>query len=428
MLRRPHLIARSLLCLLLTGFTSIAAADDSWPQWRGPNRDGHSEAKGLRWNWSDQAPSLLWTAEGMGRGYSSVSVDDGMIYTTGNTDAGQSVVAVSTDGDVQWTQPLTDTAPKHGYGGARCTPSIDGEHLYVVGSNGGIYCLRRGDGSIVWEKLFKDWGGKMMSGWGFSESPLVDGDWVLCTPGGKDAMMVALNKNTGDLIWAAEMPEGEFGSGKDGAGYSSIVVSQAAEVKQYVQLTGRGALGVRASDGKVLWVYNKVANGTANIPTPLIDGDYVFCSTGYGTGSALLKLSKDGDGVKAEEQYFLGKNDLQNHHGGMVLHEGHVYCGHGHNKGFPICVNLKSGETVWGGNIRGEGNGSAAAAIADGHLVLRYQTGEVAAIKASPTEYTLVGSFKPEFQEDKSWAHPVIVGSRMYLREQDKLMCFDLAK
>ena len=164
--------------------------------------------------------------------------------------------------------------------------------MYVVASSGNITCLKQEDGAIVWTKDFaKDFGGKMMSGWGYSESPLVDGDAVVCTPGGNEAMLVALNKQDGSVIWKSAMTS-VSGRGKDGAGYSSIVISEGAGVKQYVQLVGRGVIGVRASDGKFLWAYNPVANDVANIPTPIVSGDYVFTSSGYGTGSALLKLEK----------------------------------------------------------------------------------------------------------------------------------------
>ena len=177
--------------------------------------------------------------------------------------------------------------------------------------------------------------------------------------------------------------------GKDGAGDSSIVISHGAGVKQYVQLVGRGVISVRASDGKFLWGYNPIANGVANIPTPIVQDDYVFCSTGYGTGAALLQLSKDGDGVKAEEKYFLEPSKLQNHHGGMVLLNGYVYCGHSHNEGYPICVELESGKVVWGGKndevtkILPVKN-SAGVLYADGNLIFRYQNGDVALIEATP--------------------------------------------
>ena len=259
-----------------------------------------------------------------------------------------------------------------------------------------------------------------MSGWGFSESPLVDGDRVVCTPGGKNAFMVSLDKKTGATKWSTKI--GDTGKkGKDGAGYSSIAISNAGGIKQYVQMTGRGVIGVRAKDGKHLWSYNPVANSTANIPTPVIAGDHVFCSTGYGTGSALLKL----DGKSAEEVYFLKPKVLQNHHGGMILIDGHIYCGHKHNGGDPICVELKTGEIKWG-PVKGAGNGSAAVTAVDGHLIYRYQSGHVALIKATPTAYELKGSFMPAHQEAQSWAHPVVSNGKLYLREQNHLMCYEL--
>ncbi|QDU40557.1 outer membrane biogenesis protein BamB [Maioricimonas rarisocia] len=411
--------------VLLTG-TSVSASD--WPQWRGPNRDGIAADSNFNADWRRQKPELLWMVDGMGQGYASVSVVDGKLFTTGNDRSSQSVVcADAATGELQWRRKLTDKAPKHGYEGSRCTPTVDGDRLYVVTSNGQISCLRTADGEVVWTRSFDDWNGKMMSGWGFSESPLVDGNWVLCTPGGPDAMIVALNKMTGDEVWASAVPQiGE--NGKDGAAYSSIVISEGAGVKQYVQLVGRGVIGVRAEDGKFLWGYNRVANGTANIPTPIIEGDYVFASTGYGTGSCLLKLSRDGNGVKAEEQYFLGSKTFQNHHGGMILVGDHVYAGHQHNKGFPICVEMKSGDVTWFEQSREFNHGSAAITYVDGHIIFRYQDGFIALIEATPEGFKLDGMFKPVYQEGKSWSHPVVVDGKMYLREQDRLMCYDVSE
>jgi outer membrane protein assembly factor BamB len=367
--------------------------------------------------------------EGMGRGYASLSVVDGRLYTTGNFDDGQSVVcADARTGQQIWRKVLTDTVPKHGYEGSRCTPSIDGDRVYVVTSNGQIACLKTADGAIVWKRDFKqDWGGRMMSGWGYSESPLVDGEWVLCTPGARDAMIVALDKLTGEEVWRSAVPDFNP-DGKPGAGYSSIVVSHAAGVKQYVQLIGKGVIGVRAGDGQFLWGYDRVANTTANIPTPIVFDDYVFASTGYNTGACLLQLSRDGDGVRVEEQYFLDGGTFQNHHGGMILLDGYVYSGHRHGNGFPICIAVETGDVVWGGNVRPAGGGSAAIAYADGLLIFRYQNGIVALIEATPEGYRLSGTLTPEYQEDKSWSHPVVVDGKLYLREQDKLMCYDVRK
>jgi outer membrane protein assembly factor BamB len=418
--------------VLLANLTAAAeTTPGSWHQWRGPDRTNISPDVGLRRNWSAKPPDLLWTSDEAGTGFAGVSLSEGCIYTTGNFDGGQGVVALeAAGGKILWKKRLIDFVPKHGnYDGARCTPSIDDDRLYVVVSSGQIACLKRDDGSVVWTKDFsKEWQGRMMSGWGFSESPLVDGEWVLCTPGGPDAMMVALDKLTGKEIWRSKS-QLTGGAGKEGAGYSSIVVSRACGVKQYVQLIGRGVIGVRASDGKYLWGYADVANRTANIPTPLVRGDFVFTSTGYNTGAALLKLVADGDGVKCQEQYFLTPDKLQNHHGGMVLVDGYVYCGHKHNQGFPICVELQTGEVKWGGQARGPGGGSAAITAADGHLVFRYQSGEVALIEATPAEYRLKGSFKPAFVSSRPcWAQPVVAGGRLYLRDQGTLMCYDVTE
>ena len=406
---------------------------ESWPQWRGVERNGVSGSTGLLQSWEENTPKLVWMAEGMGGGYASVSIADGKVFTTGNQESGQAVVAVDQKtGEVLWTQPITREVPEHGYQGSRCTPTYDNGRLYVVASSGRIVCLDAKSGRIRWARDFSDWNGKMMSGWGFSESPLVDGNWVLCTPGGPNAMMVALNKNTGKEIWRAAVPK--FGDGKNkegqdlkqGAAYSSIVISEAAGVKQYVQLVGQGVIGIHARDGRFLWGYEDAANPVANIPTPIISGDYVFTSTGYGTGSALLKLSKQGNQINAEEVYFLNSKVLQNHHGGMLLIDGHIYCGHKHNNGIPICIEMESGEVVWGGDQRGPGSGTAAVAYADGNMVFRYQSGDVGLIGATTGGYELKGSFTPEFQERESWAHPAIVDGFLFLREQNKLMCYDL--
>ena len=423
------------LCILavVLSLPSVAASQEvakrqgEWPQWRGPDRNGLSSETGLLSDWQQTPPQLDWMSSGMGSGYASLSVSGDRIYTTGNFADGQAVLAVdAADGAVVWKTSVTDEAPKHGAKGSRSTPAIDGNRLYIVSSNGAIVCLDKESGEIEWSKDFKkEFGGKMMSGWGFSESPLVDGDRVLCTPGGRDAMIVALNKESGEEVWRSAMPSIGDG-GKDGAAYSSIVVSKAAGVKQYVQLVGRGVIGVRASDGKFLWGYNAIANKTANCPTPIPTGDYVFCSTGYGTGAVLLKLSADGDGIKAEEQYFLSGNQLQNHHGGMLLIGDYIYCGHKHNQGLPVCVRLKDGTMLWGGDFRGPGSGSAAIVYADGHVIFRYQDGKVALIEATPEEYRLKGVLTPEFQKGNSWAQPVVAGGKLYLREQDKLMCYDL--
>lgn len=415
-----------ILITIITGTLGTALPASDWPDWRGPKRDGLSSEKDLNFDWDKSGPPLLWRTEGCGRGYSSVAVAKGRIFTLGRIeeeDAECLIAFNEADGAFLWKTPFGKSGHSNG------TPVVDGDFVYAIGRDGQLVCCRAGTGEIVWSKDFKnDFGGKMMSGWGYSETPLIDGDRLVCTPGGQEAMIVALEKASGELIWKSPVPDDLGDRGEDGAGYASIVVSHAADVKQYVQLTGRGLLGFRAGDGKLLWSYNKIANGTANIPTPIVSGDTVFASTGYGTGAALLRLAKDGEGVKAEEVYFLDANRLQNHHGGMLLIDGYVYCGHGHNNGFPICVKMDTGEVIWGGKQRGAGSESAAVTYADGRLIFRYQNGVVGVVEATPEGYRLETSFKPVYQEDNSWAHPVVANGKLYLREQDVLMCYDLRK
>jgi outer membrane protein assembly factor BamB len=402
------------------------AAD--WPGWRGANRDAHSSETGLLGEWPASGPPLAWRAKGLGAGLSSVAVVGDRIYTMGDKGGAQHVLALSrADGTVQWTAKV---GPPHDdeYGGPRGTPTVDGELLYAIGTDGDLVCLETATGKERWRKsLVRDFGGSMMSGWKFSESPLVDGDRVVFTPGGTDATMVAVDKRTGQTLWKAAIPN--LGSqGRDGAGYSSIVVSSGAGTRQYVQLLGRGLVGVRASDGKYLWGYNRVANRVANISTPIVRANFVFASTGYQTGAALLELYKDGEGVSAREIYFLEPSTFQNHHGGIVLAGNHLYAGHGHKLGLPICIDFISGKVAWGGNIRNAGQSSAAVLYADGRLYYRYQNGTVLLVEATPEGYREKGTFTIPEVTRPSWPHLALADGRLYVREQDALYAYDVRK
>jgi hypothetical protein len=301
---------------------------------------------------------------------------------------------------------------------------VDGDRVYALGSGGDLVCLDAATGATVWSKnLERDYGGQMMSRWMWSESPLVDGEHLVFTPGARDAALVAVDKKTGRDVWRARIPD--LGpAGKDGAGYSSIVISNGARVKQYVQLLGRGLVGVRASDGKYLWGYNRVANGVANISTPIVRASWIFASTGYQTGSVLLELQPSGDGVAARELYFLEAKTLQNHHGGLVL-VATTSTPAGHNKGFPICVDFITGRSRGrrhpqrGHRLRGRDVRRRAA-------VLPLRERVVVLIEASPGGYVEKGSFTIPEVRDPSWAHLSIADGRLYVREQDHLYCYDI--
>lgn len=391
---------------------------------RGPNLDNLSPETGLLKSWPAAGPPLLFQVEGLGTGFASVSVAGGKVFTMGRAGGVDAIVVLDeADGHVLFTVPA---GPGKHERGPNCTPTVDEDLMYGLSIEGDLVCAEVAGGKEVWRKNYaNDFGGHMMSHWGYSESPLVDGDRLICTPGGPQAVMAALDKRTGRVIWTTPLPQaGE--RGKDGSGYSSIVISQGAGVKQYVQLVGRGVIGVAADSGKLLWGYNKVANDTANIPTPIVSGDYVFCSSGYGTGAALLKLTGGRGRVDAQEVYFKGGNEVQNHHGGMVLVDGYVYLGNKHNEGFPLCLNMLTGEKAWEpGAVR---RGSAAIAYAEGMLYFRYQDGTMALVEANPKQYQLVSSFKLPSVRAESWPQPVIAGGRLWLRDQEVLMCYDLRR
>ena len=428
--QRKKILTFTFVLALGLALTAPVSASD-WPQWRGPNQNGKSPDTGLLQEWPEAGPPLAWKSTGLGTGYSSIAVAGDSIYTLGDLGETQHAFALSRkNGDVRWKTPI-GPAWKDQFAGPRGTPAVDGDRIYVLSTEGILLCLDRKTGEKRWSRdLPADFGGHMMeiegTHWKFSESPLVDGDWVIVTPGSKAAALVALDKKSGKEVWRTAIPElGEKGA--DGAGYSSVMVSNGAGVKQYVQLLGRGVIGVEAATGKFLWGYNKVANHVANIPTPVIDGDHVFVSTGYGTGAVLLELKKSETGVIAEERYFLTADTFQNHHGGMILDNGHIFAGTAHNKGFPIAVRLADGKVAWG-PVRNAGKGSAAVTFADGHVYLRYQNGLMVLMEATAEGYREKGSFMIPEAATFSWAHPVIADGKLYLREQDNLFCYDLKR
>jgi outer membrane protein assembly factor BamB len=399
--------------------STLVASTTDWPRWRGPEGNGISRESGLLSSWDDQRPTLLWSTRGLGRGYSSVVVFDGKILTMGKQGGDTKLICLSAaDGSPIWE------VSAGGGDGPNCTPTVDPESnlVYGLSHQGKLVCANIETGEELWRIDFQsDLGGAMMSGWGYSESPLIDGDRLICTPGNDQGVLVALDKRTGDVIWRTPMADGK-------AGYASPVISNGGGVKQYVTLVGKGLIGVRASDGQLLWHYPRIANSTANVPTPIIQGDFVFGSSGYNDGgSALLRLSAAGrGGVRMEEVYYKRNNEVQNHHGGMVLIGEHIYMGHGHNNGLPMCMHMPTGRVVWGPQ-RGAGTGSAAIVAADGNLYFRYENAVMALIEATPGKYNLKGSFKIKSNNGKSWAHPVIAGKKLYLRDQDELHCYDIA-
>jgi outer membrane protein assembly factor BamB len=417
-----HLLFAAVLAGL-AGLSACTAADApaksaaDWPQFRGPNRDNISADKGLLKSWPKDGPKVIWKAEDIGEGFSSVAVVGDFVYTMGDKDGACWVLALNKEkGDLAWSAKIGKAGGNRNPG-PRGTPTVDGDLLYVIGTFGDLVCLETAKGTEKWRKSFgKDFGGRNPR-WDFAESPLVDGDRLVCTPGGPKASMVVLDKKTGEEIWRAGL--------KQGAGYASIVISNAGNVKQYVQVTSAGTIGVAAKDGKLLWHYERFSGNTANIPTPIVLGDEVFTTVGYGKGSALLKLSPDGDGVKSTEEYHTGA--MTNKHGGVLIVGDYVYGDAGDN-GNVSCFEWKTGKVKWMRNKgkRGKGSGSASVTYADGMLYVHFQNGWVSLVQASPDAFVEESTFRPTNPKEPCWAHPVVTGGRLYIRQRGTLWCYDV--
>ncbi len=405
------------VCAFWSGTLAAIAADENpsdWPQWRGPNRTGISREQGLLKSWPKPGPSLAWKATGVGGGYSTPSVAAGRVFGMGYRGDNEIVWALDAkSGKELWATRIAKANRGVGYGeGSRSSPTVDGKQLYVLGVSGDLVCLDTTDGKEVWHRnLVGDFGGNI-PGWGYSESPLVDGDQVIATPGGRNATLLALAKKTGEVSWKSQVPQG------DSAHYSSAIAAEVSGWRQYIQFMQGGVVGVAAKDGTFLWRYDRPANGTANCSTPICADNHVFAASGYGTGGGLVKLTNRGDVVSANEVYFT--NQMKNHHGGMILFGEHLY---GFDEAVLTCMRFTTGKVVW--ENRSVGKGSIV--LADGHLYARSEGGPVALIEATPNGYVEKGRFnQPNRSGQNAWPHPVVAGGRLYLRDQDLLLCYDV--
>jgi outer membrane protein assembly factor BamB len=424
------------VCSLLVALVAIAvsalavelAMHKSWPTFRGEARTGHVADSGLLQAWPEDGPKLVWKAEGAGRGYASVAIVDGKIYTLGDklsTADGDDNEYLScfdqATGKQLWKtktgEPWNKGQPS--WQGSRSTPTVDGDRVYVVTPSAVLVCCKT-SGEELWRKdLLKDFEGKKADGWGSSESPLIDGNLLICTPGGPKNTMVALDKMTGDKIWSCAREEDR------GAGHSSAVISNIGGTKVYVQNTGSGTMGVRASDGKLLWEFD-VDKIPAVIPVPVVRDDLVFFVAGYGMGGALLKQVPGEDGNVSMEVVYPLKKELASKHGGVVLVGDYIY-GDSEDRGIPWCADLKTGEVKW--KSRGSGKNSMSITAADGHLYMHYADGTMALVKASPEAFEEVGHFTVPGSGDRpSWAHPVVLDGKLYVREGDLICCYDVRK
>jgi outer membrane protein assembly factor BamB len=394
--------------MALMGAGAAWAAD--WPQWRGPKRDGVSSETGLQKSWSG-TPKSLWQVKTLGEGYGSLAVLNGRLYVQGAQEGRSTVFCLNAaDGKTLWSTPIGPRLDQDRGPGVRSTPTIDGDRLYALTENGDLACLNLADGKARWSKnILKEYKGSNPY-WLISESPLVDGDRLIVTPGGRGAGVVALNKMTGMWIWSCKELN-------DSAGYSSCVVADIGNVRTIMTLTSQAGVGIRANDGKLMWRWERPANGTANCTTPVYADNKVFYTSAYGTGGSLMQLTPKGDVVEAKEVYFT--RDMQNHHGGVVLVNGHLY---GFSNAILTCLEFATGTVKW--KNRSVGKGSLTAA--DGLLFLLSETNVAGLAEASPQEYRERGRFRIDDSGWPSWAYPVVANGRLYLRNQASLTCYDV--
>jgi outer membrane protein assembly factor BamB len=412
----------------------LKASVGDWPAWMGPDRTGVSKETGLLKQWPKVGPKLLWKVADIGEGYSTPSIAAGKIYlmsNRGNSD--EFALALNAkDGSKIWESRIGKVGnpnQRPSWPGSRSTPTVDGDAVYVLSSDGDLACLDAATGKVRWQKSLRtDFDGKP-GNWAYAESPLIDGDVLVCTPGGDKAALAALNKKNGEVIWKAVVPGGGGPGGGGGrmrtspnaAAYASAIVATVGGVKQYIQILTGAMVGVAAKDGKLLWRYNKMAGSTL-CNTPLFHDGYVFASAlarGGFTGSVLLKLIANGESVKAEEVYT--SKSLAEHHGGVVRVGDAVY---GATDAGLVCIDFKTGETKWQNRCVGKGS----IAAADGRLYVRSEEGPVALVEAMATAYKEIARFEPPDHSKKKnvWPFPVIAGGRLYLRDQNVLLCYDV--
>lgn len=402
-----------------------AAETAGWPQWRGPNRDGRAPAGPLRTDWQARPPKPVWSVP-CGGGYSSFAVAGGRVYTQDYDGKNEHVLCLDADtGAEVWRYgwPADYGGMKAGYTtGPRATPAVHDGRVYAVGATGTFVCLEPPGGpgqapAVRWRHDLVAEFRATLPQWGMAGSPLVEGDMVVVQPGGKDGSVAAFELATGEKKWAA---------GSEPGGYSSPVAATCAGVRQIVAATGESIVGIRAADGEVLWRYGWTTSYNANIATPLVIGDYVFVSSGYSKGCALLKLEPAGSGVRAELVYFRKGRVMRNHHSSCVYRDGFLY---GYDDSTLKCVDLRKGEEVEGwvaADDKGRAFGKGSVILADKYLIGLTESGTLFLGEANPEEFRYLGQVAGVLQGNDCWAAPVLVGGRIYLRDNKKVVCLDV--
>ncbi len=402
----------------------LQAQIENWPHWRGPDRNDISRETGLLQEWPSSGPRQIWINEAAGLGYAGISIADGRLFTLGLEEKEEFALCLNSEnGEEIWRKSIGPRYQNKWGDGPRSTPSVDGERVYFMTAAGHLACLNTIDGDIIWQVTMEDFGGKVPV-WGYAESPLVDDNKVICTPGGPQGTLLALDKDTGKKIWQSVPITKRLEDGSESnpavAHYSSIIPVDWNNQRQYIQLTELAVVGVSAEDGSILWRSDWLGR-VAVIPSPIFLDGQVYVTSGYGIGSKLIEI---GDDNTAVDLWF--NKVMQNHHGGVVHVGDHFY---GSSAKSFVCQEKQTGEMVWSDRKIGKG----ALAYADGRFYLvEEKNGTVLLLEADPKGNSVKGKFtlspqtKRRKPDGRIWVHPVIANGKLYLRDQEIIYCYDI--
>lgn len=409
---------KSIIALFLFALPTslITAQNKDWPSFHGADRTNKSTETGLLKAWPANGPALLWTVTDLGEGYSSVSVGDGLLYIAGKDANQTNLFCYDLSGKLVWKKPngkawTTTLSWASSYNGARSTPTFDNGVVYHLGEAGRLAAYEAKTGKELWTKdLTKEFDAETPE-YGYSESVLIDGNNLFVKPAGKKAYQVCLDKRTGETVWTNSSISGTIG-------YNSSVIDEYGGYRQIVSASSDCFYGIDSKTGKLLWKADFVNQRELNLTDAVCFKDYVFLTSGYGKGSMLVRLTKSSAGLKAEKVW--QSELLDNHHGGVILHNGYIY-GSGSNARGWFCLDFLTGKQIW----KTEGKGSIT--FADGMLYLLDERGTMRLVKATPDKYEKTGEFKvPKGGESMFWAHPVVYGGRLFIRHGNNLYAYNI--
>jgi outer membrane protein assembly factor BamB len=387
-----------------------------WPCFHGPDRSNKSTETGLKSAWPEEGPEVLWSVDGLGKGYSTVSIAEGLLFTAGLKNQQTYVFAFDLDGRLVWEKPNgrsweTEKEWARAYNGSRSTPSYSQGIVYQLGELGRLSAFNSRNGDLVWSLELREQFEAEIPEYAYAESVFIEGDRLYCCPAGKKGYIVCLNKHTGELIWSnSEIP--------GTVGFSSLISFDQGGYHQLAGLSSNTIFGVDSETGNLLWQVPYENSRSNNVADPIYHDGHIFASSGYGKGSTLIKLSKSGNTITPETVW--QTELLDNHHGGVILHDGYLY-GSGHNVRGWFCLDFRTGKQMW------KTGGKGSLTYADHMLYSLDERGIMNLIKATPDTNETRSTFElPSGGKSMYWAHPVVCGGRLYVRHEDSLFAYDI--